>query len=109
VKRNGKPQYLYLRPLPLADDGWRSWSKFAQLLADFEENWRERRNKMIALREALRQGPQATQTFLRSISATLPELDPGIPKLQKTGWFGDRCAYFDAIEAADFYVPLRGV
>jgi len=108
VKRNGKPQYLYLRPLPLADDGWRSWPRFIQALESFEEDWRERRNKMIGLREVLRQGPEATQIYLDSIDTSLPELDRGIPDLQKNGWIGNRCAYFDAIEAADFYVPLRG-
>jgi len=100
---------LYLRPLPLAEDGWRSWPKFIQVLETFEEDWYERRNKMIALREVLRQGPDATKTYIQSIGETLPELDPGIPDLKENGWIGDQCAYFDAIEAADFYVPLRGV
>ena len=26
-----------------------------------------------------------------------------------TGWQGNRCVYFDAVEALDFYVPLKEV
>jgi hypothetical protein len=103
---------LHLRPLPLADTNWRAWPRFVQAVETFKckEPWRDSHNKLMALREILRQGPDATRTFLRLFNLPLPVLDPGNSALQETGWYGhEMCGYFDAIEALDFYVPLRGV
>ena len=101
---------LYMRPLRLKEQAgkWRTWPNFSRAVTTFQEQWGERRNKVIALREALREGPEAVRRFLAVYGETLPELDKSLGSFQESGWFGQSCGYFDAIEALDFYVPLRG-
>lgn len=71
--------------------------------------WSTRRNKVKALREALREGPSAVRRFKTMYG--LKEL-PGIDQsknsdFQASGWWGDYCGYFDAIEMMDWYIPLE--
>jgi len=109
---------LLMRPIrltPVDPNDWRSWSAFSNIVDKFaySRDWAGRRNKVKALWEALRAGPDATKLFLRNLpdSPRLPET----PELASagdattTGWQGHRCVYFDAIEALDFYVSLEGV
>ncbi|GIK72749.1 MAG: hypothetical protein BroJett021_17370 [Chloroflexota bacterium] len=110
--------WLHMRPVrltPIDVNEWRSWDVFSDLLEAFttHRDWRGRRNKVKALRNALRNGPEATALFLRNL-ADAPELpdSPGlasVPQARTRGWHGDRCVYFDAVEALDFYIPLEGV
>jgi hypothetical protein len=100
---------LNLRPLPLRETGWHSWPAIKRVVGEFldkEGKWYGHRNKVIALRETLREGPEATRIFLEGLDEDLPTLDPANEAWQKTGWVGGECGYFDAIEALDFYVPL---
>jgi hypothetical protein len=63
------------------------------------------RNKVMALRDALRGGPETTKRFIaaRLLEAQLPQ----IPSCTTdNGWIGGHCAYFDAIEAMEFFIPL---
>ncbi len=109
---------LHMRPVlltPVSTNEWRSWEVFSDLLDAFatHRDWRGRRNKVKALREALRNGPEATALFLRNLAdaVELP-YSPGlasVPQARTRGWHGERCIYFDAVEALDFYVPLEGV
>jgi hypothetical protein len=103
---NGKP--LNIRPLTLQSHDWRAWPRFQTVVQSFLVQAKEQRNKVIALREALRKGLDGTQEFLKTYNTPLPELDVDVQELQDTGWYGDRCGYFDAIEAMDFYVALEG-
>lgn len=102
---------LLLRPLaltPVANDG-RSWDTFTSIMAEFNKDpWAGKRNKIKALREALREGPQAVERFLGLYTerTPLPEIK-GLPSMAKQGWQGGRCGYFDAIEALDFFIPLE--
>lgn len=103
---------LTLRPLTLTPEAeaWRSWVAFAhvteQLVA--HSQWRERHNKVIALRQALRDGPLAVMKFRSAYGLTaLPELNAAEPDFQTTGWSQGRCGYFDAIEALEFFMPMR--
>lgn len=108
VPLNGRQGKLYMRPVrlkPYSTD-WRTWPNYLSVLQTFKKQWSTRRNKALALREALREGPEAVQRFLTATGHELPVLDESRDALQKTGWFGDTCGYFDAIEALDFYVPL---
>lgn len=106
--------FLYARPLTLhrKTEGagiWRSWEDMSRLIEAFNKGvaWDDKRNKAKALREALREGTNATQRFLTMYALKeLPELDPKVPSLQTYGWDGNRCGYFDAIEAMDMYLPL---
>jgi hypothetical protein len=76
------------------------------VLEEFNTGWGDRQNKVIALREALREGSDAVQRFLTAYGGSLPTLDSSVRSLQETGWSSHICGYFDAIEALDFYVPL---
>jgi hypothetical protein len=103
---------LLMRPIRLSDsDGdWRSWNTFSRITQEFRagEKWAERRNKIKALRDALRTGREAVEHFRAVYS--LNELPPilGQPDMAVQGWQGGRCGYFDAIEAMDFCVLLEG-
>jgi hypothetical protein len=92
-------------------DDWRSWAGFGRVAAEFVigPDWRGKRNKVIALREALRGGPEAVVQFRRAYGLEkLPPWAGGIGRLQDTGWDGaGRCGYFDAVEALDFFLPLE--
>jgi hypothetical protein len=107
---------LLMRPLGLGlqdSREWRSWDVFCEITNEFLRTggqWAGRRNKIKALREALRSGPDAVRLLLRSLPDQ-PKLPvPGPLRNQgdaaTTGWQGSICTHFDAVEALDFNVPL---
>ena len=104
--------HLEMRPVTLKEQPglWRSWTGFARITKEFliGEEWKDKRNKVIALRQALREGPEAVVRFRSAYGLEpLPLLAAGIEALQTTGWDGTgRCGYFDAVEALDFFTPL---
>ncbi|GAB4433480.1 MAG: hypothetical protein Fur0044_30960 [Anaerolineae bacterium] len=121
---------LYLRPVRLQANGndWRTWPNFSQVTLEFKngDQWADKKNKVIKLRQALREGPVAVAQFLRaypdlkkedlkeenSDRSGLPAILQAPHELTDTGWTEgpDRiCGYFDAIEAADFFTPLKAV
>lgn len=105
-------ELLYMRPVSLFCDSedWRSWTTFEKIVREFKEGekWKDRRNKVKALRETLRTGSgEAVEYFLKAYSLTgLPDI-PGMPEMKRRGWQAGRCGYFDAIEAMDFYISLE--
>ncbi len=120
---NTKHGRLCLRPLKLDVDApefidrhtVRCWAVLQKALEEFQgEKWADRRNKVKALRDALRQGSDAVTRFCTMYDIDrLPELALGDPaEYRKTGWIDGvgkepaRCVYFDAIELADFHIPL---
>ncbi len=115
--------HLFMRPIRLenseASEGdWRNWNDFARVVNHFNahQDWVGRRNKVITLREELRQGSESTKKFLNAYSLkSLPHFSDLYEQLQQDGWIdvpklnsgGERvCGYFDAIEAMEFYIPL---
>jgi hypothetical protein len=103
---------LNMRPVRLTkhDNDWRTWEGFTTIIKQFYENekWCDRYNKIMDLRDILRQGSLATQDFLRD-KGTLPDFpkcSDDIDKLAKEGWLNGTCGYFDAIEAMEFYLAL---
>jgi hypothetical protein len=105
---------LLMRPLRLTPGkDWRSWETFTGVMGEFlkprseKGEWAGRRNKIKALREALREGPPAVRAFLRAAGAKLPVISAW-PDMEEQGWHGSSCGYWDAVEALDFYVPLEG-
>ena len=114
---NYKGEHLTLRPLTLngnPKDSHRSFSvvekgikAFQDLDKDKDPQWSTRRNKVKALREALREGPDAVRRFITmyGLKELLPDLGTG--DFQSTGWWGNYCGYFDAIEMMDWYIPLK--
>lgn len=103
-----RPVRLDIGEPPVGSQYWRSWRNFAVVTHEFQESkvWYERRNKVKALRDPLRYGPESVRLFRQNYD--LPPL-PEIPdqQMSKTGWHGEDCGYFDAIEAMDFYVQLE--
>ncbi|HMX29020.1 MAG TPA: hypothetical protein PKC13_25770, partial [Blastocatellia bacterium] len=103
---------LLLRPLTLNNnpkDKHRSWLVLGNILKQYQKDWGERRNKMKALRESLRSGPDAVKEFMALYDLKkLPE--SGLNKdeaARETGWIDDRrCRDFDAIEMTDWYIPI---
>jgi hypothetical protein len=107
---------LLMRPVRLDDpkSTWRSWQTFTDLMADFQDRkhgrnkeWSDRRNKVKALRDALRAGPEAVRLFLNTVDGKLLDI-PQRPDMKLQGWQGQECGYFDAVEALDFFIPLEG-
>ncbi len=105
---------LYLRPVELTDDTpycqGRTWQTLETVLHAFQgEKWRHRRNKVKALREALRQGDPDTIHWFRTKyleGGELPPVPNGRANWPTEGWDGELCGYFDAIELIDHYIPL---
>lgn len=108
---------LEMRPISLRkeqDSDWRTWKGFTKVVKHFneDEEWKGRKNKVIALREVLRQGTDATQKFLKNYQIKdeqlplFPEFSGQSTDLAKKGWLNGICGYFDAIEAMDFYISL---
>ena len=94
---------------------WRTWSIFDTVLREFTEedgDWYERRNKVKALRSALRNGPEAVRTFLLAYDLKRTGLPArtSLGPIAETGWDQktNQCAYFDAIEAMDHVEWLAG-
>ncbi len=105
--------HLEQRPvrLPSGGDSWRTWPGFAAVTKTLalHDDWRDKHNKVIALRRALRSGPEAVRRF-RTIYRldVLPPWPDAPAPLQESGWDEDRCGYFDVVEALDFFLPLEG-
>ncbi|MGB5961442.1 MAG: hypothetical protein WBG73_12330 [Coleofasciculaceae cyanobacterium] len=113
---------MMMRPIRLKehdsnDDQWRTWANFSSVIQHFNgcfdeiegnDSWQDRRNKIIALREVLRQGSNKTKQFMTAYGIKKLPPFPQKDDLEKTGWFEKRCGHFDAIEAIDFYIGLKG-
>ncbi len=110
---------LTMRPVYLehAED-WRTLKNLNLLVARFnlDKQLAERRNKVKALRELLRDGGQRVREFLEYSGIALPSvaaLADSQPEYIRTGWAGDyrnakqHCVYFDAIEAMDHHLLLE--
>jgi hypothetical protein len=110
---------LLMRPIRLEPHSttadWRTWANFCYFTHEFlwnEDTWQGRRNKVKALRDALRAGPDTVKQFLQNYQPRDPYLPRlgGYDNLAQTGWEDEtdgRCGYFDAIEATDFFVELE--
>ena len=109
---------LTLRPVLLdSDQTWRTWQNVAKALDHFAEDWRERRNKLIAFQDVNRQGRQATENWQRTLRdpLDLPAFGTFPPS---TTWALDdaplrgetahkRSFYFDVIELLEQYRVLE--
>lgn len=96
---------LFLHPAPSLTDGISWYGQMESLVKFFSsEEWQRGRNKIKALRKALRLGPHQVEQFLQMIDQSqLPEVVPGDTIFRSNGWAGGRCGYFDAIELLDHY------
>lgn len=113
--------YLTMRPLILGQNTgpeWRTWDTFTNIISGLrgtvsnvdeaqtaEGQWS--RNKLKALRTVLREGHESVKQFLNGNRPDKLPLIPGNLGSDENGWIAKRCTCFDAIEAMDFYVPLK--
>lgn len=67
---------------------------------DKKRKWAGRRNKIKALHEALRGGPATVKHFLAIYNEGQPI------GASETGWSGNQCMLFDALELNDLYIDL---
>lgn len=108
-----KEDTLNMRPLLIQsnDNQWRTWSNITNVINEFNDNekWKNKRNKVIGLREKLREGKEAVKQFITAYQIDeLPHIHGGDElKLKSEGWTEEICGYFDAIEAMEFYFPLQ--
>ncbi|MCI0563958.1 MAG: hypothetical protein MN733_36245, partial [Nitrososphaera sp.] len=112
-----KSGLLTLRPVTVKDnpkEPQRAWDVVQKSLKDFQEDdtWTGRRNKVKALRDALREGPEAVERFrnmfpINKMPIKLPPLLAGYEDFEAKGWWGGFCGYFDAIELTDWFIPLN--
>lgn len=98
---------LSLRPIRLQSvaNEWRTWEAFQRVVEQFANSpeWKGRRNKVMALRDVLRNGPDATREFLAAYRLKgLPTYQEAEDPLAEQGWLNGECGYFDAIEAIDY-------
>jgi len=103
---------LYLRPVTLSNNTKheeRSWPVICRLIDKFQQkDWIEKRNKMKALREALREGEEAVAFFVHKYLAgkELPQVVEAKPDFASKGFHGGKCGYFDALELVDHFILL---
>ncbi|NJN18884.1 MAG: hypothetical protein HC822_22805 [Oscillochloris sp.] len=108
---------LVLRPVLLEPDptlpAARSWPFVRDVIETLKDGaeWRERRNKVIALREALRGGPDEVRRF--RIRYGLEHIRLSNAPEDDVGWIDapnesprSRSLYFDAIELIDLYLAI---
>jgi hypothetical protein len=109
---------LCIRPMPLyqvkSHTEWHHWNAFSKVVQDFNigKEWRDRKNKTIALRDVLRKGDKETEQFLKAYRLPdFPEFAPPYDMMRRTGWSDlnqqEVSPYFDAIEAMEFHTPLE--
>lgn len=97
---------LLMRPVtvgePRTPTDWHRWCNFVHLLRTFKSQWP--RNKVMSLRQALREGSQAVRAFTTNYGK-LPRVDGTAANSPETGQDKDQCVYFDAIEMIEQEAP----
>lgn len=109
---------LNLRPITIetnTEHPLRSWDTVSELREAFEDpDWAEKRSKIKALRDALREGPDSVKRFSMIYGQILPAM-VSAPNIHQNGWekyevepkkVQSFCAYFDAIELLDWYAEI---
>jgi hypothetical protein len=103
---------MTLRPVTVGENvdyQFRTWNVVQHGIVGFQHSdWRTRRNKLKALRDTLRAGPDEVKAFCLKFNNNdpLPNVFPS-DEMKKTGWSKGFCGYFDALELADWFVPLK--
>jgi len=106
--------YLNMRPLLINNpfqsiiglpSNWRTWDTFLSVANEFKNGttWVEKHNKVKALRQVLRGSKEEVKEFCTVYGAELPKI--GGEEFD-SGWVGNHCVYYDAIEAIDSFIQL---
>ncbi|CAG1004566.1 hypothetical protein ANRL4_03457 [Anaerolineae bacterium] len=99
---------LVLRPVTLRENPQQQHRAWAVVQKGIDAFTQTPRNKAKALRDALRQGDTSVAHFIAKFNEgnKLPDLGLG-DFYRTTGWNDGSCGYFDALELADHYLPLK--
>lgn len=95
---------------------WQTWKSLEGVLAEFTGGkWYEHRSKLKNFRNSIRKGDEAFEIHMKThrMPASLPDISEDLitnENAKTKGWIDEDgkgyCAYFDALEALDFYVPI---
>jgi len=89
---------------------WQTWDNLVELIRAFrKDEWAEKRNKLKDLQTALRGESDQVKLFMRNYrieSKDMPAV-AGLSGVRESGWNGNACGYFDALEALDFFIDLE--
>lgn len=90
---------------PLLPSNWRSWDTFLSIVNEFNNGstWAEKHNKVKALRQVLRGSKEEVKEFCTVYGVELPKISE---EKFDSGWIGNHCVYYDAIEAIDSFIQL---
>jgi hypothetical protein len=117
-QNHDRSRTLLMRPVLLkakdTEQEGRVWlDGIERLVREFQggDDWADKRNKVKMLRGALREGltgrVERIENLLQIFGLPLlPEVIRDSNAYRSSGWQGERCGYFDAIELSDFYVHL---
>ncbi len=103
---------LTLRPVTTGQnlgEPLRAWPVVEKGMMAFRgRDWSTRHNKVKALRDVLRAGPDEVNAFLTKFnhSEPLPVIHTAFADIRNNGWHEQTCGYFDAIEMVDWFIPL---
>ncbi len=116
---------LTLRPLTVGENpelDCRSWEIVREGIDCFQDIgrsdndkalWSGKRNKVKMLRDALREGEESVKRFLTVYQPSDGKTKKLLPALNTAssfeygGWADDYCGYFDALELADWFIPME--
>ena len=100
---------LTMRPVYIGDTiqgldpmHWRSWNTLLEIIQGFD-SWQDSHNKIKELRAMLVKDEHAVKNFLVLNDRELPSVT-GLTSAQKSGWYMNRCVYYDAVELMDLLV-----
>lgn len=112
---------LTLRPVTVGSNphaSYRAWQVVRKGVDHFQDAlgvadytkppvWSGKRNKAKALRDSLRIGREEVKRFMVAFGIEqLPDVGIG-SAFREGGWHQNYCAYFDALELADWLIPLQ--
>ncbi|ABX04558.1 MAG TPA: hypothetical protein DEF47_08990 [Herpetosiphon sp.] len=91
---------LSLRPVSITENApsdMVDWNSVAEIIDNLRSSeWTDKKNKIMQLREVLRQGSDKVAEFEKLYKIDI-----------NRGWIDNVCMYFDPIELLDFYYPLE--
>lgn len=109
-RREYETPYGSLTTRPVStDQSERSWKTIHKGIEAFRgPGWKNRRNKLKALRDVLRDGPDAVKQFITHYNEgnPLPVVFASNFDWSSCGWQGKHCGYFDALELEDTWIDL---
>ena len=95
---NTAPEYTF--------NARKGWETFLEIIHAFRgTNWNQ--NKLKVLLTALKGGPDAVSAYTTK-EQVLPAAANFDEAMRKTGWSGQNCLYFDALEVNDIFLELEG-